>query len=232
MITLLHPSRGRANKAYSTFKKWIDNSSKTISIEHILSIDHDDNKKNEYASLFTDSIIVVNKNKNLIDASNIGARISKGDIIVLISDDFECYKNWDIDIENAYKDKKGFVLKTYDGIQQWIVTLPIMDREYYLSQGYFYYPEYKHMFCDTDMTHKAEVEGKLIIRNDLVFKHSHYSIGASEKDDVNRKADSTWNQGVETYLKRCKESFGVTGADIFKISNTNHINWLKTKIKC
>ena len=88
---------------------------------------------------------IIAKNKNLVDAANNGAKICTGDLPILISDDFDCPENWDLLLLDAIKDKQDFVLKTFDGIQKWIVTLPIMDRIYYEKQGYIYHPEYQHM---------------------------------------------------------------------------------------
>jgi aspartyl-tRNA synthetase len=169
-------------------------------------------------------------------AANQGAKHAKGEILVLISDDFDCPKNWDLTIREALKGKSG-LLKTYDGVQKWIVTLPIMTRDYYEEQGHIYFPAYHHMFCDTDQTHKADLQRKLIIRNDIVFNHDHYSKKGSnnKKDAVNEKADKTWEQGERVYLKRCSDKFGLGNVDIFNLSKeakeAGHVQWLKKKLR-
>ena len=230
-ISLLHPSRGRAEKSLKTYRTWIDKSSGGTEIEYLLSLDSDDDY-DLYKHIFGfDFYSIIAKNKNLVDATNNGAKICTGDLLILISDDFDCPENWDLLLLDAVKDKKDFVLKTYDGIQDWIVTLPIMDRIYYEKQGYIYHPEYQHMFCDTDMTHKASLEGKLIIRNDLVFTHNHYSIGKSEKDCVNTKADLTWNQGEKVYLERVKNNFGIKKEEIKPFELPLEMKkWINSKI--
>jgi hypothetical protein len=234
MITLLHPSRGRAVKAKETYDNWMKKSSGIIPIEHVLSIDVDDDQNQLYIQLFNgDTKIISDHHKNLVDATNNGAWVATGDIIVLLSDDFDCPQDWDKDISLAFVGRKGYVLKTFDGTQGWIVTLPIMDRTYYEQQGYFYHPDYKHMFCDTDMTHKAELEGRLILRNDLIFPHNHYSTGAMKKDAVSEKADLTWDQGQAFYLKRVSESFGLQNVDVLNLCDAAkpHINWLKQRMQ-
>lgn len=237
MITLLHPSRGRAKKAVSTASNWLLKRSGQIKIEHILCVDMDDQQRWDYANLLpAGSSIVCYNNKNLVEAANNGAKHAKGDIIVLLSDDFDCPENWDQKILDAFSKVygMGFLLKTFDSTQNWIVTLPIMDKFYYKSKGYIYHPDYTHMFCDTDMTHVAELEDKLIVRNDLVFIHRHYSTGSCEKDLVNERADSTWKQGQDVYLRRVKEKFGLgPHTDVFKLSEAAnpHINWLKSKLQ-
>ena len=232
LISLLHPSRNRALKALVTYDMWINNASKQHEIEHILSLDTDDYDLDRYHTIFRNSRFVVAPNKNLVEATNIGAKECKGDILILLSDDFECYENWDIDIVKAFEGEIGCVLKTFDGVQKWIVTLPIMDRAYYEMQGYFYHPEYVHMFCDTEMSHKADIENRLLIRNDIFFNHAHYTTKQSKMDAINIKANSSWAQGQEVYLRHVRESFGCEDLDVMSISyeGLNHKKWLQSKI--
>lgn len=233
-ISLIHPSRGRALKAYDTFMHWLLCSSLTVKIEHILCLDTDDEQVEMYQQQFTKSLIDISPNKNLVEAANRGAKLATGDIIVLMSDDMFCPYDWDLELIEIFQKQKGILLKTDDGTQPWIVTLPIMDRSFYEHNGYIYHPAYQHMFCDTDLTHKAELENRLYIRNDIQFLHAHYSIGKSAKDDINKKADATWQQGEETYLQRVRDKFDIENCgDIFKLCDAAqpHISWLKNKLK-
>ncbi len=232
-ISIIHPSRNRPEQAAETAKHWLSNMFSVLNLaDYTLSIDLDDVNLNEYQIYFIDGFnTVIYPNKNVVDAANNGARNCKGDILVLVSDDFECYPDWDIDLINHFTEHKNNVLKTNDGLQGWIVTLPIMDREYYEANGYIYYPEYKHMFCDTEMTHKAELEGKLFKRMDLLFKHNHYTQGETPKDEVNDKANATWEHGEKIYLERVKNCFGIPNVNYLDISDTQSILWLRNKLE-
>lgn len=230
-ISIIHPSRSRPEIALQTALEWVK-SIGPVSWEYILSVDESDPELLKYQQLFS-QLAIVNDNHNLVEAANAGAKQAKGDILILISDDFRCFDNWGPRIVEALKDKSG-VLKTFDLVQRWIVTLGIMTRDYYEEKGYFYNPNYEHLFVDTHMTHEAELEGKLIVRNDIVFKHEHYSVkgGTTKKDAVNIKADSTWAQGEKVYLDACRNSFYMDSKpDIFAISHKPHIDWLKKKLK-
>lgn len=210
MISLIHPSRGRPEKAKATFDLWMGNASGKNDIEYIMSVDLSDPKIKEYQRLSNQmpgTKWAISDNRNLVEAANAGAIHCKGNLLILISDDFECPKNWDEIILKAVKNKSDFVLKTADGLQPELVTLPIMDRVYYERQGYIFYPGYQHMFADDDLTVKAKSEGKLIARKDIVFKHRHHVTGATEKDDINLKAELTWDQGKELYSKRLQNNF-------------------------
>ena len=229
-ISLLHPSRGRAEKAKRTYDNWINKSSGKLDIEYILSTDMSDFAEPYMRSFgVTFKTETTNYNNNLVDATNNGAKKTTGDLIVLISDDFDCPENWDLLLLDAVKDKKDFVLKTLMDSKM-DSDLLIMDK-FTMKTGYIYYPEYQHMFCDTDMTHKASLEGQLIVRNDLVFTHNHYSIGKSEKDCVNTKADLTWNQGEKVYLERVKNNFGIKKEEIKPFELPLEMqSWINSKI--
>lgn len=238
MITLIHPSRSRIDRALRAHKHWVENSSGTIAIQHIISVDSDDPQLSEYMMKFTKSTLIIRENKNAVQAINNAAKYAIGEIIVVMSDDFECHPKWDINIANAFSlpDVNHFdlLLKTNDGIQSWIVTLPIMGIAFYERQGYIYNPEYHHMFCDTELTHRADLEKKLVFRPDLHFKHNHYTAGGIEPDQVTRKADSTWNQGMEVYLTNARNKFGLPPeTDIYDIKvpeGRPHLSWLKKYI--
>lgn len=235
-ISIIHPSRNRPYQAEKTFIHWVKNMSSITNLaDYTISVDLDDihlqTYKEKFMSVLDGIILVGSNNTCVVEAANVGAKQAKGDILVLVSDDFECQPDWDLKLIEHYSEHKNNVLKTNDTLQDWIVTLPIMDREYYESCGYLYHPDYKHMFCDTDMTHKAELEGKLKKRMDIIFKHCHYTQGETPKDQVNVKADSTWNQGEKAYLNRVMSGFGIPGVDVLNISNQAHINWLIQKLK-
>lgn len=220
-ITVIHPSRGRASLAYKAYSEWKSKANNWFG--YVLSIEPD--QEADYRRYFTKEKILVSQNKTAIEAINTAAGKIEFDILVVMSDDFSCQQGWDDKIRQAVGDKNNFVLKTFDGTQGWIVTLPIMDRAYYNSYGYVYYPEYKHLFCDTELTTVAEYTGKLITRNDLVFPHNTHVTG---NDHINNKNNSTWQQGEDLYLKRYRSNFGVMKQK--EISSMAHLNWIKGKL--
>lgn len=235
-ISLLHPSRNRPFKAHETYKQWINLASDPVEIEHILSLDTSDQDLHLYRSLFHKSTFVINDNHNLVEATNNGAKETAGDIIVLLSDDFECFPGWDKAIINAYTNKSCCVLKVDDGCEAWIATLPIVDRAYYESKGYIYHPAYQHLFADTEFTHVATLENKLITRNDLKFKHVHPMYDKTVKmDEVYKKSQSSWNSGKEIYLNRVRKNFDLKTI-CFQCFNDceaakPHIEWLKKELQ-
>lgn len=225
-ISLIHPSRGRPEKALKTAKKWMINAG-DVDIEYILSIDSDDPQRELYEKYFADFETIINPNRSAIDAINNAAKISNGDILIVLSDDFDCPVNWGAQIVEAVKGKSDWIMKTPDGIQKWIITMPIMDRAYYNRFGYIYYPEYLHMFCDTEITCVADLTGRKIESN-IAFKHNHYSVGGV-KDSISERADRTWAQGEKLFIQRYKQNFGLVNPP-GKITSQEYINWIRNKL--
>lgn len=229
MISLLYPSRQRPHKARKTYMDWIANS--TTEIETILSLDSDDPTLSTYKELFPDVTIIVNRNRSLVDATNTAAKESTGDLIIVLSDDMECFKDWDVTILEAVVGKSNFLLKTHDGAQDWIVTLHICDRLFYESLGYIYPLHYSHLFADTEVTHIADCTGRLIVRNDIKFMHNNPCYKRQGSDEVNRKAMRTQATGERTYIKRVRDNFNLQGIDVMNLNEfaNDHKMWLRKR---
>ncbi len=226
LVSLIHPSRSRAKKAYAATWDWLHKSG--VEVEYILSIDNDDPDKETYYELFKDQKIVCNDNRSAVDAINNAAKICTGDIIVQMAEDQTCEPDWGKRLIDLTKGKTDWIAKTHDGIQKWIITLPIMDRAYYNRFGYVYYPEYLHLFCDTELTCVADLLDRKIELN-LPFIHNHYSTGKTPKDEVSIKADATWAQGEKLFIDRYKRNFDLVNPP-GKIKSEEYLNWIKGKV--
>lgn len=234
MISLLHPSRSRIERSKETIDKWRSRAGQNAEYEIIISIDSDDNQKLEYQLHYGEHYkVLVNDNRSAIDAINKAAERARGNIMIVVSDDTDVPQNWYEKIISATNGREDFILKVNDGIQKWIITMPVMDRKYYNRFGYIYQPDYKHCFCDTEMTHVADALKKIIFRDDLRFPHEHYCVGKAKKDQINERADATWQQGMQLYLRRVRERFGLDPSiDIYNLSGNadNHLKWLKSNL--
>lgn len=227
-ISLIHPSRSRPTIAMGILKLWLEQSNSQVPIEYLMCVDSDDTHIKEYESLFSEYTKELNANgglifdceislytrpnKSSIEAINCGAKKSEGDLLIVVSDDFLCPPNWSPKLVDALQGKTDYIVKTWDGIQKWLITLPIMDRTYYERFGYIYHPEYKHLFADTEMTEVGHLLGRVIdLQNEVpMFKHVHYITGEVPKDAINEKNDATWNHGEELFNKRKAINFGLS----------------------
>lgn len=219
MISLIHPSRGRSGRAFDAAQNWIKKAGREI--EYILSLDRDDIVR--YINPF--GITTINENRSAVDAINKAAQLSTGEILVVMSDDFDCPDDWANKIIHEANGRKDWIMKTQDGTQGWIITLPIMDRVYYNRFGYIYYSSYRHMFCDTEMTAVADLLQRKIT-SPLVFKHNHYSVSGEERDSVSIRADKTWEQGERLFRDRYAKNFGLVNPP-GRITDRGILNWLR-----
>lgn len=223
MISILAPSRGRPDKSCKTIDTWILYAD--TEVEVILSLDNSDPLRNAYRTAYSTKI--VKDNNSAIDAINNAAKVATGDILIVVSDDTDCFPGWDTALLKAVEGKTDFILKTQDGIQPWIITMPVLDRAYYNRFGYVYHPDFAHMFCDTYMTCVADINGRKLT-SDLMFKHNHYSAsgGKEAPDAINKKNDATWSQGEETFIRLMKE---FTSEERARITDPGMKRWLRNK---
>lgn len=232
-ISIIHPSRSRVAKSWQTVNDWVNRAG--CEVEVIVSIDVDDPQKQEYLDTYQSRFqILIEYNRSAVDAINKAATWATGDVFVVVSDDFHCPQNWALILQKHLKNRKDFLFKVNDGVQNYIVTLPILDRKYYERFGYIYYPGFQHMFADTELTHVADVLKRLVIRNDILFRHNHYSVLQpslrGKKDEVTLRADATWDDGKRLYLQRVREKFGLgKDVDVMSLSGEGqtHREWLK-----
>lgn len=232
-FSLLHPSRNRPEKSFETIQSWLFRAGAGSTVELVVSIDDDDRDKARYKLLYSGLKIISNPNRSAIDAVNRAAEVATGEVLIVVSDDFECPKNWAITLDKILRGRLDYLLKVSDGTQGYIVTLPIMDRHYYNRFGFIYNPAFTHMFCDTCLTHTADVLGKLYIRNDILFRHNHYSVMRTSKDEVSIRADRTWNEGKRIYLDMVRKNLGLPEEiDIFQLKpeGETHKLWLKQNL--
>lgn len=220
MITIVHPSRERAEIAKKIYDEWLFKAD--AHFEYYLSIEPD--QEDAYLQYFDKKDIIVNDNLTAIEAINNACKKIDFETLIVISDDFHCREKWDIQINQATNRLENYLLKTFDGMQSWLVTLPIMDRAFYESYGYVYNPQYRHMFADTEMTAVAEMTGRLHFRNDIVFTHKQLN------DELNVRNNKTWTHGEAIYLENYKKNFGIDNP-VKQISDLAHKRWLKQHLK-
>lgn len=210
-ISIIHPSRSRPEQCYETVKKWVRKAGNSfVDLEYIVSIDNSDKDLNGYAKIEKEywAKLLISDNKSAIEAINNASKRTNGDLLIVVSDDFDCPENWVSLLLEFLEGKSDFIVKTQDGIQKTLITLPIMDRAYYNRFGYIYHPDYLHMWSDTEMTAVGHMLGR-VIDLPLQFPHLHYSVGGMQKDAINAKNDATWMQGELLFNKRLKTNFGI-----------------------
>lgn len=212
IISLIHPSRGRPEKARETREYWKEQSSGYIQIQHIASLDYSDPLAGKY-TFGEGSIIVHGDNDCVVAATNRAALLADGDILVYLSDDFKCPKNWDLSISQQFESLViPGLLKVDDCLQPFdkdVLTIPIMNKALYKRLGYFWNPIYKSMFVDQDLYWVCANSNWLIFARHLKFPHEHYSVGKAANDRTYRESEKHWDSGKAIYQQRKREGFSI-----------------------
>lgn len=140
------------------------------------------------------------------------------DIVVLVSDDMiPQIKGWDDVIRNhmlaRFPDTDG-ILWFNDGYQgDKLNTLSIFGRKMYDRFGYLYHPDYKSLFCDTELTDlcKGELKDRCVYIPYCVIRHEHPGTGyAQNMDALYQHNQKFWNEDMYTYIRRKKYDYDMT----------------------
>jgi len=214
MFSIVHPSFQRPHQAYDVYKHYIDNMVSDNDIEWIISLNDNELFLDDYKRLFKneDSVSIITSNVNsMVAATNVAAMHTKHNIILLVSDDMYCAKNWDRDlikVFDQYKDQPA-VIQVHDSIRCDILTIPIMNRLAYEKLGYIYNPKYISMYADNDLMMVAKKNDMYFIHTDIVFDHRHYSVGKSKLDYTYKRENSktAYDHGKRMFHYRMQQSF-------------------------
>ncbi len=211
-ISLLHPSRGRPKKSFENTMQWIQRAG--CDIEVIVCIDTTDDWK-YYFDLYPPCPdkpegsyirLYMNDNKSVVEATNFAVRHATGNILIYLSDDFECFDNWGIAVQKEFGGvTTPQLIKVDDCLQEFnvpVLTIPIMNRALYERLGYFWHPDYKSMFVDEDLYWTSKKLDALKLCPNLKFPHNHVSVGKAEDDETYRRSAANWEQGKAVFKKR------------------------------
>lgn len=217
-ILLKCPTRSRPQKVLETLKTYIRLASHPEQLGIAVSCDTSDPSMinvfelQKAISKCAWSQIFYSDNRTKIQACNANMNeISwDWDIVVLVSDDMiPQIRGYDEVIRNhmiaKFPDRNG-ILWFNDGAQgDKLNTLCIYGRAFYESQGFIYNPEYKSLFCDTELTDQCRKEYKHICCYIpyCIIRHEHPGTGYAQNMDalyqINQKY---WNEDMYTYIRR------------------------------
>lgn len=164
--------------------------------------------------------IFMSPNKSKIEACNANMNEIEWewDIVVLVSDDMiPQVKGWDDVIRShmtsKFPDTNG-ILWFNDGFQgEKLNTLCVFGRQMYNHFGYIYHPEYKSLFCDTELTDlcRTELKDRCLYVPYCIIRHEHPGTGYQQNmDALYQHNQKFWSQDMHTYIRRKKYEHDVT----------------------
>jgi hypothetical protein len=217
-ILLKCPTRSRPKKVLQTLKTYIRLAAHPEQLGIAVSCDTSDPSMINVSELQSAiskcawSQIFYSDNRTKIEACN--ANMNEihwdWDIVVLVSDDMiPQIRGYDDVIRNhmiaKFPDRNG-ILWFNDGAQgDKLNTLCIYGRRFYESQGFIYNPEYKSLFCDTELTDQCRKQYKDICCYIpyCIIRHEHPGTGyAQNMDALYQTNQKYWNEDMYTYIRR------------------------------
>lgn len=205
-FTVLHATRGRPDRAAEIRKLFIDRAVDPQSVEYILALDEDDEESRARLRRFRH--VVVPPAGGVVAPINAAAREARGHIYVMAADDCVPPPRWDAEVWRCFEGRmqSPHVLAVSDGFRKdALISHPIMNRAFYRAQGgYFFCPEYPHLYCDTELTHRALKAGQVLDGRHLVFRHNNPLFTGEAPDALAQTRNSTeaYRVGREIFVRR------------------------------
>jgi len=220
-ILLKCPTRNRPQKVIQTLASYVKLANHPEQLGVAISCDEDDvsmgrNLVQEQLLRTLNPVawkrIFFSPNKTKIEACNANMNDIEWewDIVVLVSDDMiPQLQGYDDVIRNhmmsKFPDTNG-ILWFNDGAQgDKLNTLCVYGRTMYQTFGHIYHPEYKSLFCDTELTDlcKGELASKCLYVPYCIIRHEHPGTGFSQNmDALYERNQRYWNEDMYTYIRR------------------------------
>jgi glycosyltransferase involved in cell wall biosynthesis len=209
-ISLVHATRGRADRPLSARKLWLDAASKPERIEHVFAIDDDDEICKSALAEFK-PYVVTEIGKGCVGAWNLAAEHSTGDILVQLSDDWLPLPGWDDLFEQRMGSlRKPKVLRISDGHRtDDLLCMAILNRKRMEQQGWFLPPAYTGIYSDDEFSFRAFDDDCLVDARDLVFTHEHPNYDSKiEMDETYRRQNDNakYAEAKAIFLERNPEA--------------------------
>jgi hypothetical protein len=161
--------------------------------------------------------IFMGSNKSKIEAcnANMGEIDWEWDIVVLVSDDMiPQVQGYDDVIRAHMTPDTNRILWFDDGHQgNKLNTLTMFGRQMYSHFGYLYHPNYKSLFCDTELTDlcKGELKDRCVYVPYCIIRHEHPgTCYAQNMDALYERNQKFWNEDMYTYIRRKRYEYDVT----------------------
>lgn len=195
---------------------WRSRASNPKDIEVVICVDANNLAGIEVANAVPDVKVVLQPEApfNSVRGWNAAAAQTTGKILIAVADDFDPPQGWDTALLALHPLNwwdTEHVVHTEDGYVHDICVLSIMTRKRYERFGYFFYPQYESMFCDTEFTAVAYRDGVVINAKHLLFEHLHPDCNKRDRDkhDIEHASKDRWARGEMLFNYRRQIGFPI-----------------------
>ena len=84
-----------------------------------------------------------------------------------------------------------------------------LEKDWQVTRGYIYNPEYKSLFCDNEQHMVAQLRGCYQFKRTRLFNHMHPAWGLAPVDDLMRHTESFYAEDKATFERRKSLNFGI-----------------------
>jgi hypothetical protein len=205
LVSVLHPTI-RPVTALGVKNEWVGRASRPELVEWIFAVRED---------VQMESAVVVPKNQDGLSTytsgTNLAALHSHGDILFVMADDFHGPKGWDTWIRESlapYLNQSRLLTlidhpsrqKSFD-----LCCFPVLTRRMYELNGWVYYPGYRHLYGDEELSVRTRKAGERVdAPQPSGFLHDHPLLNSAKWDEVYRQANSPkeYEHGKKLFLER------------------------------
>ena len=219
-ILLKCPTRSRPQRIVSTLTSYLRLANRLDLLGVAISCDSDDDSMTK--NLVQEELhrllapvawhqIYYSPNKSKIEACNANMNEIgwEWDIVILVSDDMiPQIRGWDDVVRNhmsaKYPDTDGILWLNDGGQGDKLNTLCVYGRAMYRRLGNIYEPDYKSLFCDTELTDRCrgDLADKTTYVPYCIIRHEHPGFGYQVMDSLYAKNQQFWSRDLYTYIRR------------------------------
>lgn len=147
---------------------------------------------------------------------NLAAEKSRGHVLICMSDDFVPPHHWDHALMNLPNIGPRWasveaVVRVFDGHVRDLCTLAIVTRRRYDKMGAMFSEGYLSIYSDTELTHRALMDGVLLDAPHLFFEHQHCDNNKRNRDAVDDEhgGQHRYKQGELLFNSRRAQGFPI-----------------------
>lgn len=209
-FSLIHATRGRPKKMEEARELWYTRAKYPHMVEHIFCVDKDDKEAVKVATDYC--YVITDPGGGCVAAWNAGAKLSYGQVLIQLSDDWIPPMHWDEILMQRIgpRVEEEAVVGVSDGIDRGggkitdCMCLAILTRARYEAQGHMFHPDYKSVYSDNEFSDRAYQDGIVIEARDVLFEHTHPICGKAEMDETYKQqnAPERYKDGAAAYERR------------------------------
>lgn len=211
VISLLHPTARLPEGWKPAMRAFLTKARNPNSVEYILAVD-----ENEPFSLPEDALrgwgriaLVQEGVTGTNSGYNAAAKVSRGQILITIADDYFPPDGWDEQVRAAIPDVTEEVVldvENSDGVAR-LLPFSFLTRAYYERYGYVLYPGYHGFFGDNEFTAQARRDRVIRPARHIVFEHRHPDRGTAPMDAIYARQRSHFEEGKRLFRERKAKGF-------------------------